>query len=97
MKITKSGVENHDVWKPNAYVVRYMITNNGDGPADYFAQFEFLDKYGDVLGSTGVTADKLGPGKSRTADTAPVKEEIENGTMTDIKNVRVTEVDRTPN
>lgn len=96
VKITKSGVENHPTWGPNAYVVHYTITNNGKEAADYFAQFEFLDADGDVLGSTGVTADKLGPGKSKTADAAPVDAEIENGKMSDIKKVRVSQVDRTP-
>ena len=95
VKITKSGIEDHETWGPGAYVVHYTITNNGKSPADYFAQFEFLDKDGDVLGSTGVTADKLGPGKSKTADASPVESEIENGKPSDIKKVRVSQVDRT--
>ncbi|WP_030599386.1 MULTISPECIES: hypothetical protein [Streptomycetaceae] len=95
VKITKSGVEDHATWGPDSYVVHYKITNSGKESADYFAQFEFLDKDGDVLGSTGVTADKLGAGKSKTADAAPVKAEIENGSMTDIASVRVSQVDRT--
>ncbi|MFF1962955.1 hypothetical protein ACFVW5_04905 [Streptomyces sp. NPDC058232] len=93
--IVRSGVEDHEVWGPGAYVVHYKITNSGKGAADYFAQLEFLDADGDVLGTTGVTADKLGPGKSKQADTAPLESEIENGKPSDIRDVRVTQVDRT--
>lgn len=92
--ITKSGVEDHEGWGDGAYVVHYKITNGGDVQADYFAGLEFLDADGDVLGTTGITADKLGPGKSSTGDTAPVESEIENGKMTDIRDVRVSQVDR---
>ncbi len=42
-----------------------------------------------------MTADKLGAGKSKKADTAPLDAEIENGEMTDIKSVKVVEVQRT--
>ncbi|MFI8008431.1 hypothetical protein [Streptomyces sp. NPDC086010] len=56
---------------------------------------EFLDADGDVLGSTGVTADKLGPGKTNRGGTAPLESEIANGPMASIKSVRVSEVDRT--
>ncbi|MGW1840676.1 hypothetical protein [Streptomyces sp. NPDC002067] len=93
--IVKSGVEDHKVWGPTAYVVHYEITNHGTGPANYFAQLEFLDKDGDVLGSTGITADKLGAGKTKAGDIAPVETEIENGKPKDIKSVRVSQVDRT--
>lgn len=95
VKITSSGVKDHEVWGPDAYVVEYTITNHGKGAADYFAQFEFLDKDGDVLGSTGVTADKLGAGKTKTGDAAPLDVEIENGKIADIQDVRVSQVDRT--
>lgn len=95
VRITKSGVEDHEVWGPDAYVVHYEIKNGGDGPADYFAQLEFLDGDGDVLGSTGVTADKLGAGKAKRGNTAPLDAEIENGKLSDIRSVRVSAVDRT--
>ncbi|MFG2225361.1 hypothetical protein [Streptomyces sp. NPDC048644] len=95
VKIVKSGVEDHKVWGTGAYVVHYEITNHGSEVADYFAQLEFLDKDGDVLGSTGITADKLGAGKSKKGDIAPVEAEIENGKPADIKSVRVSQVDRT--
>lgn len=95
VKIVRSGVEDHEVWGPKAYVVHFEITNHGTGAADYFAQIEFLDKDGDVLGSTGVTADKLGAGKTKTGDIAPIGSEIENGKPTDIRSVRVSQVDRT--
>ncbi|MGO4747922.1 hypothetical protein AB4212_04665 [Streptomyces sp. 2MCAF27] len=95
VRIMKAGVEDHEVWGPKAYVVHYEITNHGKSAADYFAQFEFLDKDGDVLGATGVTADKLGPGKTHKGDSAPLDSEITNGAMKDIKSVRVSQVDRT--
>ncbi|MET9819603.1 hypothetical protein [Streptomyces sp. NPDC006355] len=96
VKITGSGYRDHDVWGPGAYVVEYTITNGGKDPANYFVGLEFLDADGDVLGSTGVTADKLGAGKSSKGDTAPVESEITNGPMSGIKSVRVSEVDRMP-
>jgi hypothetical protein len=95
VKILKCGVENHAVWGPKAYVVHYEIHNSGPKAADYFAQLEFLDRDGDVLGKTGVTADKLGVGKAKRGDIAPVDAEIENGKIADIKSVRVSQVDRT--
>ncbi|MFF3096762.1 hypothetical protein [Streptomyces cyaneofuscatus] len=90
-----SGVEDHETWGPQAFVVRYEVTNGGGEAADYFAQFEFLDADGDVLGSTGVTADKLGAGKTHKGDTAPLPAEITNGDLADIKKVRVSTVERT--
>lgn len=93
--ITKSGVEDHDTWGKNAYVVHYKITNSGDDTANYFAMLKFLDSDGDTLGSTGVNADELGPGKSSTGDTAPLNSEIKNGKKSDIRDVRITEVERT--
>ncbi|MEH0402908.1 hypothetical protein ACFY7V_03715 [[Kitasatospora] papulosa] len=94
-RIVGSGVEDHETWGAGAYVVRYEITNSGAAAADYFVGLEFLDADGDVLGSTGVTADKLGPGKTNRGDTAPLESEISNGPMSAIKSVRVSEVDRT--
>jgi hypothetical protein len=76
--------------------VKYEVTNGGKDAANYFVGLEFLDRDGDVLGSTGVTADKLGPGKTHKGDTAPVESEITNGSPKDIKSVRVSTVDRTP-
>jgi hypothetical protein len=95
VKITSARFEDHEVWGPNAYVVHYTVTNTGNDAADYFAQFEFLDKDGDYLGSTGITADKLGPGKSKKGDSAPLDAEIENGKIADIAEVRVSQVERT--
>ncbi|MDX2649283.1 hypothetical protein PV341_38110 [Streptomyces sp. PA03-1a] len=96
VKVVKSGFENHQTWGDNAYVVHYTITNLGKETADYFVSMEFLDKDGDVLGSTGVTADKLGVGKVNTGDSAPLDAEIGNGKISDIKSVRVASVERTP-
>ncbi|MET8612081.1 MULTISPECIES: hypothetical protein [Streptomyces] len=95
VKITRSGFENHPVWGEHAYVTHYTITNHGPAAADYFVQLEYLDSDGDVLGTTGVDATKLGPNKTNTGDTAPVDAEITNGKMSDIKSVRVSEVSRT--
>jgi len=90
--ITRAGTENHQTWGPDAYVVHYEITNHGTDDASYFVQLAFLDKDGDQLGTTGITADNLGPGKTKTGDTAPVDAEIENGPMDAITAVQVTQV-----
>lgn len=95
VKIVRSGFEDHDVWGPDSYVVEYEITNGGKDAANYFVGLEFLDSDGDVLGSTGVTADKLGAGKSNRGDTAPLEAEITNGDLGDIRSVRVSDVERT--
>ncbi|MFC8723703.1 hypothetical protein [Streptomyces bacillaris] len=92
--IVGSGVEDHETWGEKAYVVQYEITNGGQQAANYFAQLEFLDSDGDVLGSTGVTAEKLGVGKTHRGDIAPLPAEITNGQIADIQTVRVSEVDR---
>ncbi|MEU6015287.1 hypothetical protein ABZ826_14915 [Streptomyces sp. NPDC047515] len=94
------GISNKDVAvrlgsTAHAYVVHYTIRNGGSGAANYYARFEFLDKDGDVLGKTGVTADKLGPGKTKTGESAPLDSEIEHGTVKDIASVRVAHVERT--
>ncbi|MFJ7489739.1 hypothetical protein ACIQZB_00510 [Streptomyces sp. NPDC097727] len=95
VQIVKAGVEDHQTWGPKAYVVHYEAKNNGTGAANYYAEIEFLDKDGDHLGQTGITVDKLGPGKTSTGDTAPLEAEIRNGKLTDIRSARVTKVDRT--
>lgn len=91
-KLTKVGREDDDVWGKNSYVVHYAITNPGKGPGDYFVQVEFLDKDGDVLGR--VTVDKLSADKSSKGGTVPLKEEITNGKLSDIKDARISEVTR---
>lgn len=95
VRITKAGVEDHEVWGRGAYVVHYKITNRGDGPADYIAEIEVLDADGDHLGQTGVTADKLGAGKSKEGDIGLLAAEVENGKLGDIASARVSKVDRT--
>ncbi|MGA5340453.1 hypothetical protein ACPCK3_15020 [Streptomyces griseoincarnatus] len=95
VKILDSGFKDHDVWGPGAYVVEYEITNGGKDAANYFVQLEFLDGDKDVLGTTGVSADKLGAGKTHAGDTAPIEAEIENGPMSSIESVRVSMVERT--
>ncbi|MGW5038982.1 hypothetical protein ACWEQK_12630 [Streptomyces parvulus] len=58
VKITKAGVEDHQVWGDGAYVVHYEITNTGADAANYFAEIRLVDKDGDHLGQTGVTGDR---------------------------------------
>ncbi|MGW3971148.1 hypothetical protein ACWEFD_17850 [Streptomyces ardesiacus] len=94
VKLVKQGWEDHEVWGPHAYVVHWEVTNTGDAAGNFFAGLEFLDKDGDVLGSTGITAEKLGPGKTSTGDSAPLDAEITNGKMSDIKSARVSGVER---
>lgn len=94
VKIVKSGFEDHDVWGPNSYVVHWELTNTGDKAGNFFAGLDFLDADGDVLGSTGITADKLGPGKTSKGNIAPLDVEITNGEMGDIKDVKVSDVER---
>ncbi|MER6984015.1 hypothetical protein [Streptomyces carpinensis] len=56
---------------------------------------EFIDKDGNVLGTTGTTADTLGLSTTNTESTAPLEAEIANGKIADIKAVGVSQVDRT--
>lgn len=95
VKITKSGFEDDEMYGANAYMVHFKITNSTDAPKDYFAQLRFLDKDGDLLGSTGVTADELGSGKTHADKTAPLDVEIDNGKMSDIASVEIGDVTRT--
>ncbi|WP_327594642.1 hypothetical protein [Streptomyces chartreusis] len=93
--ITRAGVEDHEVWGDGAYVVHYTITNHGDDAANYFAEIRLIDKDGHHLGQTGVTADRLGPGKSSTGDIGVLDAEITNGRLSDIVGAKVGAVDRT--
>ncbi|RDD85729.1 hypothetical protein DVZ84_28720 [Streptomyces parvulus] len=95
VKITKAGVEDHQVWGDGAYVVHYEITNTGADAANYFAEIRLVDKDGDHLGQTGVTADRLGPGKFSTGDIGVLEAEIQNGKLSDIVAAKVGTVDRT--
>ncbi|WP_371097147.1 hypothetical protein [Streptomyces sanglieri] len=95
VRIVKAGVEDHQTWGPKAYVVHYEAKNSSDTTAAYYAEIEFLDKDGDHLGQTGITVDKLGPGKTSEGNTAPLEAEIRNGKQSDIRSARVTKVDRT--
>lgn len=92
--LVKQGWEDHEVWGDNAYVVHWELTNTGAEAGNFYAGLEFLDADGDVLGSTGITADKLGPGKTSTGNSAPLEAEITNGPMSAIKSARVSEVER---
>jgi hypothetical protein len=94
VRIVSSGFEDHEVWGPHSYVVRWELTNTGESAGDFFAGLDFLDADGDVLGSTGITANKVGPGKTAKGDTAPLPVEIDKGSVKDIKGVKVSEVER---
>ncbi|MGA5599574.1 hypothetical protein ACPCUF_00810 [Streptomyces griseoincarnatus] len=94
VKIVKSGYENHETWGENAYVVYWELTNTGDEAGNFFAGLDFLDADGDVLGSTGITADKLGPGKTAKGNIAPLDVEIDKGDISAIKGVRVVDIER---
>jgi hypothetical protein len=94
VKLVKKGWEDHDVWGPHSYVVHWKLTNTGAEQGNFFASLDFLDKDGDVLGSTGITADKVGPGKTARGDSAPLDVEIDKGEMSDIVDAKVASVER---
>ncbi|MFF9496523.1 hypothetical protein [Streptomyces flaveolus] len=94
VKLVKKGWEDHDVWGPHSYVVHWELTNTGAAQGDFFARLDFLDKDGDVLGSTGITADKVGPGKTARGDSAPLNVETDKGEMSDIVDAKVSTVER---
>lgn len=92
--IVKSGYEDHETWGAHAYVVYWELTNTGSKQGNFYAGLDFLDADGDVVGSTGITADKLGPGKTAKGNTAPLEAEIDKGDINAIKGVRVSEIER---
>lgn len=97
VRIVEAGtVADHPLWSGGSYVVDYAVTNGGDAAASYYAELKFLDRDGDTLGSTGVTVDELGPGKTAKGNTAPLAVEITNGKIGDIRSVEIGEVTRTP-
>ncbi|MCF6521937.1 hypothetical protein HOY81_02300 [Streptomyces sp. JJ36] len=92
--VLRAGVEDHPVWGADAYVVHYLITNRGDEPADYVVRFAFLDAGGRVLGSTAVTVDRLGPGRTRAGSTAPRERDLAGGRAAAIRDVRVAHAEK---
>ncbi|WP_411092255.1 hypothetical protein [Streptomyces sp. 049-1] len=94
VQLVKKGFEDHEVWGDHAYVVHWELTNTGEAQGNFYAGLDFLDADGDVLGSTGITAEKVGPGKTAKGDASPLDVEIDKGEMGDIKDVRVSEVER---
>ncbi|MFJ9200956.1 hypothetical protein [Streptomyces flaveolus] len=94
VKLVKKGWEDHDVWGPHSYVVHWELTNTGKEQGNFFAGLDFLDKDGDVLGSTGITADKVGPGKTARGDSASLDVEIDKGEISDIVDAKVSTVER---
>lgn len=94
--ITGHGIADHETYGAGSYVVEYTITNGGTDTASYFVSLEFLDGDGDLIGSTGVLADRLGPDKSTSGDAVPLEVELTAGTVEDIADVRIGQVRRTP-
>ncbi|MDI9836238.1 hypothetical protein [Streptomyces sp. KAU_LT] len=94
VKIVKAGYEDSDTWGPHSYVVHWELTNTGSKAGNFYAGLDFTDADGDVMGSTGITADKVGPGKTATGETAPLEVEIDKGDPDKIKGVEVSEVER---
>ncbi|MDH6489608.1 hypothetical protein [Streptomyces sp. SAI-127] len=94
VKIVSAKYEDHEVWGDHAFVVRWELTNTGTKAGNFYAGLDFTDADGDVMGSTGITADKLGPGKTAKGDSAPLPAEITKGDIDAIKGVTVSEVER---
>ncbi|EMF31126.1 hypothetical protein H114_00817 [Streptomyces gancidicus BKS 13-15] len=94
VKIVKAGYEDHETWGEHAYVVYWELTNTGSEQGNFYAGLDFLDADGDVVGSTGLTADKVGPGKTAKGNLAPLDVEIDKGDINAIKGVRVAEIER---
>jgi hypothetical protein len=94
VEIVSAEHQNHDTWGPDAFVVKWELTNTGDTAGDFYAGLDFVGADQDVLGSTGITADKVGPGKTATGETAPLEVEIDKGKIADITGVKVTEIQR---
>ncbi|MEZ7005024.1 hypothetical protein [Streptomyces sp. AD55] len=94
VKIVKAGYEDSETWGENAYVVHWELTNTGDEVGDFFAGLDFIGPDDDVVGSTGITADKLSPGKTARGETSPLPAEIDKGEISEITGVRVASVER---
>lgn len=95
VRIVSAKFMDHETWGDNAYVVRWELTNTGSRQGNFYAGLDFLDKDGDVLGSTGITADKVGSGKTAKGEASPLDVEIDKGDLADIKDVKVSEVEQT--
>ena len=63
VKITSSKFEDHDVWGPNAYVVRYTVTNRARMRPTTSRSSSSSTRTATDLGSTGVTAETAGSGE----------------------------------
>ncbi|MFF9573448.1 hypothetical protein [Streptomyces sp. NPDC014685] len=95
VKILKSRMTDHQVWGPDVYLVHYKIVNHGVSSANYSVQLEFRDADGDILGTTGVIENEIGPGKTRLGETRPVDADIPNERTPDIRSVRISQVNKT--
>ncbi|MFJ8668422.1 hypothetical protein [Streptomyces sp. NPDC093600] len=79
------------------YLYDLSITNLGKDTADYRVTIEAYDKDGDFLGETGAYAERLGPDKTnRQPEQLIVPNGVSNGTIADIAELKVTNVERVP-
>ncbi|MHC0433954.1 hypothetical protein ACX6XY_27880 [Streptomyces sp. O3] len=91
VKITSQGVKTE--YGVTTYRVAFTVANSGSEAANYWIEFEAYDKDGDFLGSTGSSAERLGPGKTKNDEVDFYDTEIENGEMSDIDTVKIKKVD----
>ncbi|MFD6226889.1 hypothetical protein ACFWFZ_08410 [Streptomyces sp. NPDC060232] len=79
------------------YLYDLSITNLGKDAADYRVTIEAYDKDGDFLGETEAHAERLGPDKTnRQPEQLIVPNGVSNGTIADIAELKVTDVERVP-
>ncbi|MEV7594004.1 hypothetical protein AB0O42_27430 [Streptomyces sp. NPDC089922] len=79
------------------YLYDLSITNLGKDTADYRVTIEVYDKDGDFLGEHDAFAERLGPDKTnRQPDQLIVPNGVSNGTIADIADLKVTDVERVP-
>ncbi|MCX4719168.1 hypothetical protein OG818_25860 [Streptomyces virginiae] len=79
------------------YLYDLSITNLGKDTADYRVTIEAYDKDGDFLGEQSAFAERLGPDKTnRQPEQLIVPNGVSNGTIADIADLKVTDVERVP-
>ncbi|MEW2067043.1 hypothetical protein [Streptomyces sp. NPDC007346] len=77
------------------YLYDLSITNLGKEAADYRVTIEAYDKDGDFLGDHEAFAERLGPDKTnRQPEQLIVPDAVSNGTIADIAELKVTDVER---
>lgn len=79
------------------YLYDLSITNLGKETADYRVTIEAYDKDGDFLGEHDAFPERLGPDKTnRQPEQLIVPNAVSNGTIADIADLKVTDVERGP-